>query len=63
MKAYTVVNAALSLHDADNKWRVGIYAKNLFNRYYWSSVDVLTDTIFRTPGMARTYGVRLSWKY
>jgi len=61
--AYTVVNAALALHSADDKWRVGLYAKNLFNKYYWTSVDVLTDTVFRTPGMARTYGVRLSWKY
>jgi iron complex outermembrane recepter protein len=60
---YTVVNAALALHSANDKWRVGFYAKNLFNKYYWTSVDVLTDTVFRTPGMARTYGVRLSWKY
>ncbi len=63
VRAYTLVNAGLALHSADDKWRVGLYAKNLFNKYYWSSVDVLTDTVFRTPGMARTYGLRLSWKY
>ena len=63
VRAYTLVNAGVALHSADDKWRIGLYAKNLFNTYHWSSVDVLTDTVFRTPGMARTYGLRLSFKY
>jgi outer membrane receptor protein involved in Fe transport len=63
VKGYTVVNASLTLHDADEKWRVGLYANNLFDKYYWSAVDKVADLVFRVPGMARTYGLRLSWNY
>lgn len=63
VKGYTVVNASLTLHDADNKWRIGVYANNLFNEYYWSAVDKVADLVFRVPGMARTYGLRLTWNY
>lgn len=61
--SYTVVNASLALHSADDRWRIGVYANNLFDKYYWTSVDTLTDTVFRTPGAPRTYGARLSVKF
>ncbi|AIT81856.1 hypothetical protein JI59_19960 (plasmid) [Novosphingobium pentaromativorans US6-1] len=61
--AYTVVNASLDLYSSQDNWSVGLYANNLFNEYYWNSTDVLTDVVFRIPGAARTYGVRLGWSY
>ncbi len=61
--SYTVVNANIGVHSLDDRWHASVYAKNLFDKYYWTATDVLTDTIFRVPGMARTYGLAMGWKF
>lgn len=63
VKAYTVVNANVTLHRQDDRWSVGLYARNLFNENYYTATDILTDTSIRVPGMARTYGLVASFKY
>ncbi|MEO0411392.1 MAG: TonB-dependent receptor [Pseudomonadota bacterium] len=61
--AYTIVNGTVSVYAPDNGWRVGLYANNIFDTYYWTATDVLTDIVFRVPGMARTFGVRVSYDF
>ncbi len=62
IKPYTVVNANLAVYTLDDRLSVGLFARNLFNRYYWSTVDTVIDTIFRVPGAPRTWGGTLSIK-
>lgn len=63
VKGYTVVNATLGLFTLDDRWKVGVYARNLFNENYWTGTNKVTDTIFRMPGMTRAYGLSVAWKY
>lgn len=58
--AYTLVNLTASIYTLDGAWKVGIFARNLLDENYWTATDVLTDTVFRVPGMTRTYGVALT---
>lgn len=63
VKSYTVVNANIALHRQDDRWSIGLYARNLFNENYYTATDILTDTSIRVPGMTRTYGLVASFKY
>ncbi|WP_176593104.1 TonB-dependent receptor [Sphingobium sp. EM0848] len=63
VKAYTIVNANIALHRQDDRWSIGLYARNLFNENYYTATDILTDTSIRVPGMVRTYGLVASFKY
>ena len=63
IKPYTLVNASVTLIDSANGFRVGAYARNLFNENYWTAADILTDTTFRVPALPRTYGVTLGYRF
>ena len=63
INAYTLVNGSIGVAGADNQWSVGLYGRNLFNRYYWTGVSSGVETVFRIPGMPREFGVRGSWRF
>lgn len=58
---YTLVNASLGIRNVQDGWRVGVWARNLTDKYYWTTVDVSTDVIYRLTGMPRTFGLTVSW--
>lgn len=60
---YTLVDLRAGIAASDNRWRVSVYGKNVFNEYYWSNVVAAFDTIGRYAGMPSTYGVSFSYKY
>lgn len=61
LKAYAVVDATIGI--GNSHWRASIWSRNLFNKYYWISVDSATDTVFRYVGMPRTFGGRLTFNF
>ncbi|MEM7728330.1 MAG: TonB-dependent receptor [Pseudomonadota bacterium] len=61
--AYTLVNGTVTLLNTDRGFDIGVFANNLFQENYRTSVDVVSDTVFALPGRPRTYGVRLGWQY
>ncbi|MDB5714474.1 MAG: hypothetical protein JWO15_1871 [Sphingomonadales bacterium] len=63
IKPYTLVNATLGLRTLNDRIRAGLYVRNLFNTYYWNTTDRAVDTIIRVPGMPRTLGLTVSYKY
>ena len=63
IKAYPIVNLYASIQSDRYRWNVEFYARNLFNENYWTSVTYETDTIFRTPGMPTTFGVKLGYTF
>ncbi len=46
-----------------DRWRASIWARNITNDYYWTSVFASIDTIGRTPGMPSTYGFDISYRF
>lgn len=58
----TLVDATLGL-EFDSGWRVGLYGKNIFNKYYWTGTALAIDTVARFAGMPREYGIRLGYKF
>jgi outer membrane receptor protein involved in Fe transport len=61
--AYTLVDLRAGVATADDKLRVSLWGKNVFNSYYWSNVVTAFDTIARYPGMPVTYGVTVGYRY
>jgi outer membrane receptor protein involved in Fe transport len=60
---YTLVDLRAGVASRDDRWRLSIYGKNVFNKYYWTNVVAAFDTIGRYAGMPGTYGVSLAFKY
>lgn len=58
-----LVNAQFGLHDADDKWKVTVWGKNLFNKYYWTNAIQAYDTFVRYTGMPVTYGISAAFKF
>ena len=59
----TLVDGSIGLADADNRWRLQLYGRNLFDTYYWTGVSSLTETVFRFPGMPRELGARATFRF
>ncbi|MDB5713649.1 MAG: hypothetical protein JWO15_1046 [Sphingomonadales bacterium] len=60
---YSLVDLRAGIAAPDDRWRVSLYGKNVFNKYYWSNVVAAFDTIGRYAGMPGTYGISLSIRY
>jgi outer membrane receptor protein involved in Fe transport len=59
----TLIDLRVGVEQADGAWRVGAFVRNLTDKYYWTNVIKQTDTLRRTPGLPRTWGVQLSRKF
>lgn len=62
VKAYGTVNASLGVKGASG-WSVSLWAKNLFNSYYWSAVASNANVVVRFPNAPRTYGLTLGFDF
>ena len=60
--AYAVANASLGVRSASG-WSASIWAKNLFDKYYWSAVASNANVVVRFPNPPRTYGVTLGFDF
>ena len=60
---YTLVNARLGIGDADGKWDVTLWGRNIFNEYYFPAAFVGNGTYARINGLPATYGVSLSYNF
>jgi len=63
IKAYGLLNLTAGVAPANQRWRVEIWAKNVTNTYYWTSVNYISDTVARLAGMPATYGVTVGFRY
>lgn len=60
---YTLVDLRAGVRFNDDRYRVSVFAKNVFNTYYWTNVFNTTDTVERLSGKPATYGVSLGFRY
>ncbi len=62
IKAYSVVNASIGLK-SEKGWSASIWAKNLFDKYYWSAVASNANVVVRFPNPPRTWGLTLGYDF
>ena len=44
-------------------WRAQLWARNLFDKWYWTSAQHVNDVLLRFTGMPRTYGLSVSYRF
>jgi iron complex outermembrane recepter protein len=60
--AYTTVDARLGYEASDGRWKVMLWGKNIFNRYYWTNVATEGgDATIRFAGLPASYGITYSF--
>src|SRR5690606_31758291 len=60
--SYAVVNASLGLK-SEAGWSVSLWAKNLFDKYYWSAVASNANVVVRFANQPRTWGLTLGYDF
>lgn len=59
---YATVDGRLG-YESEHGWHVLLWAKNIFNKYYWTNVLSASDSAARLAGMPATYGVTVGVKF
>ncbi len=60
---YATVDARLGYEAADGAWKVMVWGKNIFDKYYWTAVIPSSDSSARFAGRPATYGVTFGYKF
>lgn len=60
---YGVVNGSIGIRDIDDRWSATIWARNLFDKYYWTAIASNANVIVRFPSPPRTFGASVSFKF
>ena len=59
---YTIVDARVGVA-SETGWSGSLWVRNLANKYYWTTVGVDADSLFKFAGIPRTYGVSVSYQF
>ncbi|KRB78891.1 hypothetical protein ASE00_21185 [Sphingomonas sp. Root710] len=60
---YATVDARLGYEFPNSQWKMMVWGKNIFNKYYWTAVIPSNDSSARLAGRPATYGVMISFKF
>ncbi|MFW2828761.1 TonB-dependent receptor [Sphingomonas sp. ID0503] len=63
INARALVDGNLGIATADGHWRMTVWGKNIFNKYYWTQAIQAYDNIVRYAGRPAEYGVSASYKF
>ena len=61
--SYNLVDVRAGVNTPDGRWRVQLWARNLFDEYYYTAAYRSNDSINRFAGAPRTIGATLSFNY
>ena len=61
IKGYTTVDGRIGYEAADGAWKFMLWGKNIFDKYYWTTVIPSNDSQARFAGMPATYGITLGF--
>ena len=62
-KPYTTVDLRAGIGSEDDKWRVTLFGRNIFNKYYNTTIFSGIDTLYRFAGIPATYGVAVRLRF
>lgn len=63
IKGYATVDARIGYEAPDAAWKVMLWGKNVFDKYYWTSVIPSLDSQARFAGMPATYGITFGFSF
>jgi len=63
INGYTTVDMQVGAATKDDHWRMSVWGKNIFDKYYWNNVNVSQDSIARYTGMPATFGITVNYRY
>ncbi|WP_374414365.1 TonB-dependent receptor [Novosphingobium colocasiae] len=62
LNGYATVDGRVGVEGKDGAWKLMFWAKNMFNKYYWTNVISSADSAARFAGMPATYGLTIAMK-
>jgi iron complex outermembrane receptor protein len=62
IESYATYDLRLGV-SSQSGWRATAWVRNVTNKYYWTNVLILTDTLGRFTGLPRTVGVTLAYTF
>jgi len=62
LPAYATVDLRAGLQSHAG-WRIGLFLRNVSDKYYWTTAFNGGDTLVKMAGMPRTYGTTLEWLF
>lgn len=62
IRGYTLVDVRAGIKSADERWRLSVWGRNIFNKYYWNSANQSQDVFVRFTGRPATYGLAVSYR-
>lgn len=60
---YTLIDARVGIEEANRRWSLSLFARNLTDEYYWTNVAKIGDVARRLTGEPRMYGVQASARF
>jgi outer membrane receptor protein involved in Fe transport len=60
---YGLLNLTVGIAPKDRHWHVDVWGKNVTNKYYWNSVNYVSDTVVRQVGMRATFGATIGYRF
>ena len=57
LNGYALIDARLGYRPRSGNWRVELWGRNIFNRFYVTNTSYQFDVYSRTAGMPATYGI------
>ena len=61
--SYTLLDVQIGVRSNDDKWKLRLYGRNIFNEYYWNNVIRANDTVVRVAGRPGTYGIQFGYTF
>lgn len=63
LESYGIINARMSLREANDVWKVTLWGRNISNEFYVTNVLSPGDSFSRYTGTPKTYGISFSYNY
>ena len=63
LPSYTLVGLRAGIGSPDQRWRVELWGRNVFDTFYWTGTTTYGDTVSRFTGLPATYGVTLRSRF
>ena len=63
VNSYVLLDVRAGVQTNDGRWRAWLWGRNVTDKYYWTNVTFLVDTLDRLAGMPATFGASLSYRY
>ena len=60
---YTTVDLRTGVESSDGSWKASLFARNIFNENYTTSITSYLDTRFRFTGRPRTFGASFAYRF